>query len=148
MIKGRLTKLFVIFVGIIFYLPSIVIFSSMYTISNSYAQEKTVAIGADKIKAILLRPEGWIGEWHCASDDVLVNLVFEERGKKIVVKIHNPYDDISCKRKVKINSDGFRMSGCYAGIVDLFYDPNDNMYPFKTKGDNLECDLKVKAKWL
>ena len=127
---------------------SILFISSMYTISNSYAQEKTVNIGADKIKAILLKQNGWIGEWNCKKwvSQTLTDLVFEDRGKKIIVKIHNISYEKRCERKVKINSDGFRMSGCYVGIVDLFYDPNDNRYPFKTKGDTLECDLKIRVK--
>jgi len=58
MMKRNFKKLLVIFVGVIFTLPCI-------TISNSYAQEKTVTVGADKIKAALLRPGGWIAEWHC-----------------------------------------------------------------------------------
>ncbi len=56
--KRNFNKLLVIFVGVIFTL-------SYITISNSYAQEKTVNIGADKIKAILLKQNGWIGEWNC-----------------------------------------------------------------------------------
>jgi len=145
--KRNFNKLLVIFIGVIFTFTSILFLSSMYTISNSYAQEKTVNIGADKIKAILLKQNGWIGEWHCSTGrQVVTDFVFEDRGKKIVVKIHNDALQDSCKRKVKINSDGFRMSGCYAGLVDLFYDPNDNRYPFKTKGDNLECDLKIRVK--
>jgi hypothetical protein len=146
--KRNFNKLLVIFIGVIFTFTSILFLSSMYTISNSYAQEKTVNIGADKIKAMLLRPNGWIAEWNCGQGQYqgLSNLIFEDHGKKIVVKLHDEAFMDSCKRKVTITSDGFRMSGCYAGLVDLFYDPNDNRYPFKTKGDGLECDLKIRVK--
>ncbi len=146
--KRSFNKLLVIFIGVTFTFISILFLSSMYTISNSYAQEKTVNIGADKIKAILLKQNGWVGEWNSKGwvQQWLTDFVFEDRKKKIIVKIHHIGPEYSCERPVKINSDGFRMTGCYAGIVDLFYDPNDNRYPFKTKGDNLESDLKIKVK--
>ncbi len=146
--KMNFNKLLVILIGVTFTFISILLLSSMYTISNSYAQEKTVNIGADKIKAILLKQNGWVGEWNSKGwgQQWLTDFVFEDHRKKIIVKIHGIERENRCERKVKINSDGFRMSGCYAGIVDLFYDPNDNRYPFKTKGDNLECDLKIKVK--
>jgi hypothetical protein len=141
MMKEHFKKLLVIFVGVIFTL-------SYITISNSYAQEKTVNIGADKIKAILLKQNGWIGEWNCGQGrwQALTNLIFEDHGKKIVVKIHDEAFTDSCKRKVTITSDGFKMASCYSGILQLIFDPNDNRYPFKTKGDNQECDLKIKVK--
>ena len=136
--KHFFNKLLVIFVGIIFTLPCI-------TISNSYAQEKTATVGADKIKSILLRPDGWIGEWDCKGGwNELTDLVFEDRGKKIVVKINIPAMDCNCKRKVKITSDGFKMAGCYKGNVHLIFDPDDHMYPFK--GDNQTCIFKLKEK--
>jgi len=146
--KRNCNKLLVILIGVTFTFISILFLSSMYTITNSYAQEKTVNIGADKIKAILLKQNGWVGEWNSKGwgQQWLTDFVFEDRRKKIIVKIHGIEPENRCERKVKINSDGFRMSGCYAGIVDMFYDPNDNRYPFKTKGDNLECDLKIKVK--
>jgi hypothetical protein len=127
----------VIFVGVIFTIPCI-------TISNSYAQEKTATVGADQIKAMLLRPNGWRAEWHCNNWQSLLNLVFEDRGKKIVVKIHDEAFQDSCKRKVTITSDGFKMASCYSGIVHLIFDPNDQRYPFKA--DNQTCIVKFKKK--
>jgi hypothetical protein len=133
--KKNLKKSLIVFAGITFILTSIVILSSIYTVSNSYAQEKT-AIGKDKIKSILLNQEGWIGELNHGTYGLnLINYVFEDRGKKIIVEIYIPDDKDGCKRKVKITSDGFRMPGCYIGIAELFYDPNDHRYPFKTKAE-------------
>ena len=80
--KRHFKKLLVIFVGVIFTLPCI-------TISNSYAKEKTVTVGADKIKAALLRPNGWIAEWNCNTGNAVTDFVFEARGENVVVKIHN-----------------------------------------------------------
>ena len=145
--KRNFNKVLVILIGVIFTFTSIVFLSSMYTISNSYAQEKSTKIGAGKIKAILLNQEGWIGELNHGTYGLnLINYVFEDRGKKIIVEIYTPDDKDGCKRKVKITSYGFRMTGCYIGIAELFYDPNDHRYPFKTKGNNLEYDLKLRAK--
>ena len=139
--KRHLKKLLVIFVGIIFTLPCL-------TISNSYAQEKTATVGADQIKAMLFRSNGWIAEWHCGQGgwQGLTNLIFEDHGKKIVVKIHNEASMDSCKRKATITSDGFKMAGCYSGILQLIFDPNDNRYPFKTKEGNSNCNVKIKEK--
>lgn len=79
----------------------------------------------------LFRPNGWIAEWHCNNWQSLLNLVFEDRGKKIVVKIHDDAFQDSCTRKVTITSDDFKMASCYSGIVHLIFDPNDHRYPFK-----------------
>ena len=144
MIKKYSNKFCVVFVGVICILFHIVFFPPTFTISNSYAQEKTADIGVDRIKALLFKQELWIGEWECWGLGILHEFIFEDRGKKIIVKINNPFDDGSCERDVKIKSDGFIMSACSMGITELFYDPNDDMYPFKTKGDNQECDLKVR----
>ena len=97
----------------------------------------------DKIKTMLLRSEGWKGEWHCGSNDALVDLIFEDHGKKFEVNIESKSDDFKCKRKVTITSDGFEMPGCYVDKVQLIYDSADDRYPFK--GDNGTCELKVKA---
>ena len=146
--KGRLKKNLVIFSGVLFTLFGIVIFSSMQKKSNSYDQEKIDPGEADKIKAILLRPEGWIAEWNCTvgptSGDAITDLLFEGNGKKFVVKINDPVRHYNCKRKVTITSNGFKMAGCYYDTVQLIFDPNDKRYPFK--GESQSCVLKLKAK--
>lgn len=144
MIRKYFKKLSVIFVGGVFILSSFAIFSSISTISISYAKEKTAAVGKDKIKAILLGQEKWIGQLDYSRGGSYLNeYVFEKRGKKMIVKIQSTSNKDHCKRKVKINSDGFRMSGCMLGLADMFYDPKDPIYPFKTKGDNLEYGFKA-----
>lgn len=145
MIKRYSKRLSVIFIGVVFILSCFAIFSSIPTITHSYAQEKT-AVDKDKVKAILLEQEKWIGEIdHPTYGPAEGDYVFEDRGKKMIVKIHSPSYKITCERKIKIKSNGFKMTGCNVGIAFMFYDPNDPIYPFKTKGDNLEYDLKLKA---
>ncbi len=150
MIKGHLKKPLVFFIGVIITLLCIVVFSSMYTKSNSYDQEKADTGETDKIKAILLKPEGWVAEWLCDEgpypSTAITDLVFEARRNKMVVKIHSPAYFHKCERKVTITSDGLILAGCYAVPVQLIFDPNDNRYPFK--GENQTCVLKLKIKGL
>ena len=145
--KTYSNKFFVVFIGVISILYIMIFFSST-TISNAHAQKKTADIGVEKIKALLLEQDIWVGEWDCKdkawSVGIVNDFVFEDRGNKIIVKIDSPFDEISCERDIKINSDGFKMSGCGIGITRLIYDPDDNIYPFKTKGTNQECELKVR----
>jgi len=138
--KRHLKKLLVIFVGIIFTLPCI-------TISNSYAQEKTATVGADKIKSILLGQKEWEIEWSCTSGSTsgyagLTDVIFEDHGKKIVAKMNNPDYRKKCKKKVTITSDGFKMYSCWDNDASMIFDPNDHRYPFK--GDNQACIFKLR----
>jgi hypothetical protein len=143
--KRHFNKLLIVFAGVIFTLPCIVMFSSVYIISDSYAQEKTATGGADKIKAALLRPGGWISQWRCDMGDTVADLVFEARGENVVVKIHNALNQ-TCERNVTITSDVVKMDGCNepGANMTLTFDPNDHEYPFK--GGNKNCNLKLKAK--
>ena len=99
-----------------------------------------------KIKNILLEQKEWTGEMNSKWGPCLHDYVFEDHGKNIIVKIRCSKLKESCEQKIKIKSAGFRMADCRLGIADLFYDPNDPVYQFKTKGDNLEYTLKLKAK--
>jgi len=136
--KGHfINKLLVIFVGVIFTLPCI-------TISNSYAQEKTATVGADKIKDILLRPDGWIAEWDCNMGTQETDLLFEVRGENVVVIIHNVAWNQTCERNVKITSDLVKMDGCNQSNIRMSFDPNNDVYPFI--GGNQNCNLKLRAK--
>ena len=118
------------------------IFSSVYTISTTYAQETTTGV-TDKIKAILVRPGGWVVEWRGNSSGVL-DFTFEARGENIVVKINNPAWNQNCERDVTITSDVVEFDGCSAKNISLVYDPGDNEYPFK--GESPCCYYKLKAK--
>ncbi len=141
MLVAHFKKFLVIFMGGVVFLILI--------ISDLHAQEKPAVDEIDKIKSMLLNEEGWIAEWHCNywPFDTFTDLSFEDRGKKIVVKIFNSDNSLtytSCKRKVIITSDGFQMSGCNEGNVQLIFDPKDQRYPFK--GKNHACELKIKQK--
>lgn len=46
---------------------------------------KSADAGGEKIKAMLLRPGGWIVEWRGNSQGVS-DYIFEDRGEKVVVK--------------------------------------------------------------
>jgi hypothetical protein len=137
MMKRHFKKLLVIFVGVILTLPCI-------TISNSYAQEKTVTVGADKIKAALLRPGGWIAEWHCNMGNQETDFLFEARGENVVVKINVAAWNQTCERDVTITSDVVKMDGCNATNIKLTFDPDNHVYPFI--GGNQNCNVKLRAK--
>lgn len=115
----------------------------MNTISKAYAQEKSTAVGADKIKKMLLRPDGWIVEWRGNSQGV-IDFIFEARGEDVVVKIVNAAWNKTCERDVTITSDVVKLDGCYDTNISLFFDPNDQEYPFK--GESLLVNYKLKAK--
>jgi len=104
---------------------------------------KTATGGSDKIKALLLRPNGWLVEWRGKSSGV-IDFIFEERGENVVVKIHNAAWNQSCERNVIITSDVIKLDGCNEKGIQLHYDPNDKEYPFK--GDSQQTNYKLKEK--
>jgi len=132
-----------IIIGFIFTFPCISNFSSVGSISKAFAQDKAVTDEASKIKAALLRPDGWIVEWRGNSSGV-IDSIFEARGEKIVVKINNAAWNQTCERDVTITSDVVKYDGCNEKNISLVYDPNDHEYPFK--GESPCCYYKLKAK--
>jgi hypothetical protein len=113
------------------------------TISYAVAGGKTAAAGSDEIKALLLRPNGWMVEWRGNSSGV-IDFIFEERGENVVVKIHNAAWNQSCERDVLITSDVIKLDGCNEKGIQLYYDPNDKEYPFKGESPNVNYKLKEK----
>ena len=132
-----------IIIGLIFTFPCISNFSSVHSISNAFAQEKAATDEADKTKAALLKPEGWIVEWRGNSSGV-IEFIFEDRGDNIVVKINNAAWNQKCERNVTITGDVVKLDGCQEKNISLNFDPNDNEYPFK--GESQCCYYKLKAK--
>ena len=122
---------------------AIFLFFSLITLDYVVAGGKTATGGSDKIKALLLRPNGWLVEWRGNSSGV-IDSIFEARGEKIVVKIHNAAWNQTCERDVTITSDVVKYDGCNEKDISLVYDPNDQEYPFK--GESQCCYYKLKAK--
>ena len=139
-------KLLIIIIGLILIFACISIFPSVDTISKVYAQEKTITVGADKIKAILLRPNGWIAEWREDPDPMegTSDFIFEPRGETIVVKIKSNSINVTCESNVTITSAVVKMDSCYGANISLFYDSNDHEYPFKGESKNYQYKLKAK----
>jgi len=144
MIRRDSNTFLAIILGIILLLPCFSIFPSVYTMSKAYAQEKTTNGGSDKIKAMLLRPGGWIGEWRGTNFEGVFHLIFEDRGENVVVKINNPSFNMDCERNVTITSDDIKLDGCYDTNITLRFDPNDQEYPIK--GESKSTNYKLKAK--
>jgi len=122
---------------------AIVLFFSLSTLDYAIAGGKTSAVGSDEIKALLLRPNGWLVEWRGNSSGV-IDSIFEARGEKIVVKINNAAWNQTCEREVTITSDVVKYDGCNEKNISLVYDPNDHEYPFK--GESPCCYYKLKTK--
>jgi hypothetical protein len=116
---------------------ALTLFFVLGAINFGFAEE------TDKIKAMLLRPNGWLVEWRGASEGVS-DYIFEDRGKNIVVKINTAAWNMSCERNVTITSEAVKFDACYDKNISLHYDPNDNKYPFK--GESPKVNYKLKAK--
>ena len=110
------------------------------------AQEKPTTVGADKIKAILLRSDGWLAEWREDPDPMqgTSDFIFEPRGETIVVKIKSNSINITCERNVTITSDVVKMDSCYGDNITLLFDANDHEYPFKGGSKSYKYKLKEK----
>jgi hypothetical protein len=114
------------------------------------AQAQTSVGGPDRIKALLLRPIGWVVEWNAGQyGSGEAGLIYEARGDKVVVVIENFDNPIlwSCERDVTFTADGFTHDGCRDNDVTFRFDPDDPDYPFKGGGGGLKIDYRLKAKW-
>ena len=121
-------------------LIALFVFFSLMT--NVFSGE---AIGSDKIRDMLLKPDGWIVEWRGPVYEGTAETIFEEREDKIVALIHNVLNpDHSCERPVTITSEGFKMDGCIDTNLYLVFDPNDQEYPFKGESERYDYKFKVK----
>jgi len=130
-------------------------FSSLQAIPTAYAQDQTGAGGPDKIKAVLLRPAGWIGDWinPNTGNSGRSEIVFEDRGEKVVAKIQITVPGqastgiLSCERDVIISPDTVKFDGCRDQGIILLFDPNDREYTLKSKTKTANgYEWKLKAK--
>ena len=120
---------------------AIVSFSSLSTLDYAVAGGKGES---DEIKALLLRPNGWLAEWQGNTYSGVSDWIFEERGENLVVKIRTAASNMECERNVTITADVVKFDACYDTGIQLHYDPNDKEYPFK--GDSQQTNYKLKEK--
>lgn len=98
-------------------------------------QDETDGAALDRIKALLLRPQGWLVEWSGPWGSGEAGLNYEARGPTTVVVIEllvPPF--LICEREVTITPAEFSHDGCRDTNVILRFDPHDRDYPFKGKG--------------
>lgn len=109
--------------------------------------ERANISGAERIKAMLLRPAGWSVYWSKCVDGAtgVSDFLFETRGEKVVVKIATPLFNVRCEREGTIASDVVSLSGCLDPAITVRFNPNDHEYPFIGKGVNCS-EYKFKAK--
>ena len=125
--------------------------SRIYTVAITFlvilglhAFDKAVAgEGADQIKSMLIRPEGWLVKWRGASEGES-DYVFEARGEKVVVKINTVAWNMSCERDVVITSEHVKFDACRDKNITLRFDPKDTEYPFKGESEKVDYKLKLK----
>jgi hypothetical protein len=111
---------------------------------------------AQDLKAMLLKPtNGWVIEWASPSglDKGVSEVVFAERGEKVMAKLKITDGGLYgtagtiCERDVAIAADTISLDGCRDSHVVLIRDPNDKVYPLKTKGKTYNgYDWKLKEK--
>ena len=111
---------------------------------------------AQDLKAMLLKPaNGWVIEWNNPStlDKGSTDAVFEDRGGKVVAKLYitemgqQTTAFRGCERDVAITADAISFDGCRDQNVVLIRDPNDKVYPLKTKAKTFYgYDWKLKEK--
>ena len=109
-----------------------------------------IYVRAEEIKAVLLRPAGWMADWIGLSGSGQTEFIYEGRGEKVVVKIHNlsrsdGFILQNCERDATITSNGIKHDGCRDVGITLLFDPKDQDYPFKGKGQT-GTEYKLKAK--
>jgi hypothetical protein len=147
--RGHAKKVSAIFVGVILSIFCVISFSSLQTTSTAYAQSQTIGVEQDKIKSLLLRPGGWEGDWRGPGGSGEEVILFESRGEKIVAKITvgSGPKGYYCVREVVISSDIVNFDGCRDSGIMLQFDPNDIIYPFKSKTKSVNgFEYKLKAK--
>ena len=120
---------------------AIVSFSSLSTLDYAVAGGKGES---DEIKALLLRPNGWLAEWQGNTYSGVSDWIFEERGENLVVKIRTAASNMECERNVTITADVVKFDACYDTGIQLHYDPNDKKYPFKGESPNVNYKVKEK----
>jgi hypothetical protein len=120
---------------------AIVLFSSLSTLDYAVAGGKG---GSDEIKALLLRPNGWLAEWQGNTYSGVSDWIFEERGENVVVKLRTAATNMECERDVTITADVVKFDACYDTGIQLHYDPNDKEYPFKGESPNVNYKAKEK----
>ena len=109
-----------------------------------------IYVRAEEIKAVLLRPAGWMADWIGLSGSGQTEFIYEGRGEKVVVKIvglsrTDGFILKNCERDVTITSNGIKHDGCRDSDIILVFDPKDQDYPFKGKSPR-GTEYKLKAK--
>ena len=135
--KENAKKVSAIIVGVIF---------AIFCVLSAHAQD---------LKAILLKPAVWVGEWSNPNTGYSgqTEMVFESRGEKIAAKLYitqpgyNTTGTLACERDVIISADTVKFDGCRDQNVVLIFDPNDKVYPLKSKTKTVKgFDWKIREK--
>ena len=115
-----------------------------------------VAAQAQDLKAMLLKPaNGWVIEWinPASLDKGVTGVMFENRGGKVVAKLYITDEGRykayvpTCERDVTFTADTISLNGCKDADAVLIRDPNDKVYPLKTRSKTaMGYEWKLKEK--
>jgi hypothetical protein len=113
------------------------------TIFINFVGAQTSSGDVDKIKALLLRPSGWVAyiSKGASGESGEVDFMFEERGGNVTVKttryLTTPKSVEAAEKaeyKVTITADAIRTHAAGDPNLSIYFDPNDSVYPFKGRG--------------
>jgi hypothetical protein len=113
------------------------------TIFITFVEGQISSGDVDKIKALLLRPSGWVAyiTKGTSGESGEAEFIFEERGGNVTVKVinylTNPKSADAVGKgefKVTITPDVIKTHALGEPNLNLYFDPNDSIYPFKGKG--------------
>jgi hypothetical protein len=109
----------------------------------TFVEAQTSSGDVDKIKALLLRPSGWVVyiSKGPSGESGEAEFLFEEREGNVTVKTINylttPKSGDAVARgefKVTITPDAIKTHSSGEPNLTIHYDPNDRAYPFKGRG--------------
>ena len=108
--------------------------------TTASSQDRAATDGPGHLKDLLLRPDGWTADWIGPSGDSSgqAEWVYEARGERIVARLRNTFRSdgatlLGCEQSVSIGQDRVTHDGCMDFSIELFFDPQDQDYPFKGK---------------
>ena len=113
------------------------------TIFINLVEAQTSSGDVDKIKALLLRPSGWVAyiSKGPSGESGEGEFLFEEREGNVTVKtikyLTTPKSVDVVERgefKVTITSDVIKTHAAGEPNLSIYFDPNDSVYPFKGRG--------------
>jgi len=101
--------------------------------------------GSEEVQALLTRPGGWTGLFQRPGIVFYMDMFFQIRDEKIIVRIDIPDARMTCEREVTLALGIVRYDGCRESGVALTFDSGDDVWQFKG-GTSRGSTVRLKAK--